>query len=343
MAAAGRLRLSVTPSFACYRRNETAHLTFALSRPDAAVPLPVSAPVTHTLTRVSPTPETWGPGIVLMQGSGLRHERTVPFEGLTPGFYRVDARFGPDAGVPAELRASTGFWVSDPAVLGRSRAMTADAFTLRRDGAPFIATGTTYMAGDVHRQFLLEPNPAIWHRDFTDMRRAGVNIVRTGIWTGWSRYMPEPGRMNEHALRALDAFMLTAAAHDVAVVFTFFAFTPPVWGGANPYLDPKAVDAQQSFVSAIVSRYKEMKGLTWDLINEPSVCSPQRLWSTRPNYDDYEAKAWRDWLAARVPSASEAEFDARLQEYWRTLPGEALRFPPSPTSRTRTSSRRGGR
>ena len=46
--------------------------------------------------------------------------------------------------------------------------------------------------------------------------------------------------MNEHALRALDVFMLTAAAHDMAVVFTFFAFMPPLWGGVNPYLDPKA-------------------------------------------------------------------------------------------------------
>ena len=200
--------------------------------------------MTHTLTRVSPTFESRASGSILMQGSAPRLEHTVPFEGLTPGFYRLDARFGPDAGVPAELRASTGFWIREPAVLARSRAMTADAFTLRRDGAPFIATGTTYMAGDVHRQFLLEPNPAIWHRDFAQMRRAGVNIVRTGIWTGWSRYMPEPGRMNEHALRALDAFMLTAAAHDMAVVFTFFAFTPPLWGGVNPYLDSKAVDAQ---------------------------------------------------------------------------------------------------
>jgi len=327
MAAAGRLRLSVTPSLACYSRSEAASVAFALSRPDSAAGLPVRAPVTHTLTRVSPTFESRASGSILMPGSAPRLEHTVPFEGLTPGFYRLDARFGPDAGVPAELRGSTGFWIREPAVLARSRAMTADAFTLRRDGAPFIATGTTYMAGDVHRQFLLEPNPAIWHRDFAQMRRAGVNIVRTGIWTGWSRYMPEPGRMNENALRALDAFMLTAAAHDMAVVFTFFAFTPPLWGGVNPYLDPKAVDAQASFVTAIVSRHTEMKGVTWDLINEPSVCSPQRLWSTRPNYDDYEAKAWRDWLAARFSSSSEAELDARLQEYWRTLPGEALALP----------------
>jgi len=325
MAAGGRLRLSLTPSLACYRGNEPPTLTIALSRPQAAGASTVDAPVNVEVS--GPMPRSGGTQRVRMQGSGPLVERTETLEALRPGFYRVDARFGPGAGVPAELRAFAGFWVHDPAVLDRSRAITADAFNLRRDGEPFIATGTTYMAGDVHRQFLLEPNVAVWERDFGEMRRAGVNMVRTGIWTGWSQYMPEPGRMSEAALRALDAFMLTAAAHDVAVVFTFFAFTPPLWGGVNPYLDPKSGDAQTSFVTAIVSRYREMKGVTWDLINEPSVCSPARLWVTRPNYDDFEARAWRDWLAARYPSPTEANLDLRLQEYWRTLPGEALSLP----------------
>ena len=56
------------------------------------------------------------------------------------------------------------------------------------------------MASDVHRRFLLEPNPSVWNRDFAQMKAAGVNLVRTGIWTGWKRYMPEVGRLDESAL-----------------------------------------------------------------------------------------------------------------------------------------------
>jgi len=326
-ASVGCHRLVVSPSFACYRGNEGPVLRCSLVRPRPASAGPVAA---HLRVEVRGNAGAGGGTFRgLLNGDGPLVEREELFEDmrLRPGYYRVEADLADGPGVPFALHASTGFWVHDPAVLERGTALGADAFSLRRDGKPFIVTGTTYMASDVHRQFLLEPNPAVWERDFSEMRSAGVNVVRTGMWTGWARYMREPGEMNEGALRALDAFMLTASRHDIAVVFTFFAFLPPTWGGANAYLDPRAVDAQKAFVTAIVRRYVRMKGVVWDLINEPSFCSPARLWTTRPNYDEFEARAWRDWLAARYPSSTEAELDARLQELWRTLPGEALTLP----------------
>ena len=75
-----------------------------------------------------------------------------------------------------------------------------------------MVTGTTYMAADAQRKFLLEPNPAVWDRDFAEMKRAGVNVVRTGIWTGWKQIMPEVGRVEEDCLRAFDAFLAGSAA-----------------------------------------------------------------------------------------------------------------------------------
>jgi hypothetical protein len=183
------------------------------------------------------------------------------------------------------------------------------------------------MATDVHRRFLLEPNPLVWDRDFAAMRRAGVNMIRTGIWTGWRRHMPGPGSANEAALRALDAFLLSARRHEMPVIFTFFAFVPDSWGGDNPYLDPQAVDAQKEFISRVVERYKEMNDVIWDLINEPSCCSPLRLWQTRPNYDEHEIRAWREWLRERFSAETDEKLKAKLAELWRTLPDEALALP----------------
>ena len=96
----------------------------------------------------------------------------------------------------------------------------------------------------MHRQFLFEANVFVWDRDFRAMKAAGVNLVRTGIWTGWKKFMPAAGKVNEATLRALDAFLLTAHSYDISVIFTFFAFLPETWGGKNAYLDSQAVQAQ---------------------------------------------------------------------------------------------------
>ena len=152
---------------------------------------------------------------------------------------------------------TNGFWIYDEALLARGKALTVDKHFFYRDGRVFPVTGTTYMASDKHRRFLFEPNPSVWDNDFRAMKEAGVNMVRTGIWTGWKKYMPEPGKVDEAVLRAFDAFLLTAHKYDIPVIFTFFAFLPETWGGENAYLDPRAVKAQQQFISAFTERCRQ--------------------------------------------------------------------------------------
>lgn len=159
------------------------------------------------------------------------------------------------------------------------------------------------------------------------MKAAGVNMVRTGIWTGWKNYMSPDGKVNEVALRALDAFLLTARKHDIPVIFTFFAFLPETWGGKNAYLDPQAVQMQHWFISTFAHRYREVDDLIWDFINEPSFCSPKHLWSCRPNYDEFEKAAWRSWLKERYPAENEEARTAKLQELWRTTGDDPLDLP----------------
>jgi hypothetical protein len=182
-------------------------------------------------------------------------------------------------------------------------------------------TGTTYMSTTVHRSWMFEPSSLAWDRDFAAMKRAGVNVVRTGFWMGWRRIMPEPGAFDEGVVRAVQAFLLAARLHDIPVILNLFAFLPDGWGGGNAYIDDAAVRAQSAFVQALSERLAPANHLMWDLINEPSYASYDALWNFRASGDAAEAAAWQAWLAHQ--GVSEAEW----RERWRLLPHEGLGVP----------------
>jgi hypothetical protein len=232
-----------------------------------------------------------------------------PARPLAPGLYRaeveLEAEWTPRA-------ATTGFWVRDTRLLAAAPPLTASRDWLRRGGTVFPVVGTTYMASDVHRKFLFEPNPDAWDRDFRAMARAGVNFVRTGLWTAWSRAMLNPGAVDEGVLRALDAYVLTAARHDIVVCFTFFAFLPPSYGGENPYLDPRALEGQRELLTAVARRYRGVHWIHYDLINEPSYGPREALWGHAPVGDRHERRAWRAWIADRHGTDR-----ARLRDLWQ--------------------------
>ncbi|HWP55046.1 MAG TPA: cellulase family glycosylhydrolase, partial [Pyrinomonadaceae bacterium] len=331
-AALGAIEFSVRSEFACYRSGEVPSFSV-----DLHLPIHRTRGNVEKIIRDDCSLEVRNRAnqMVAQLAVGLKQEaahatgtaRLKEGTKLAPGFYRVEARQTVNVGTPYELIYTTGFWVYDQQLLTRGKPLTVDRNCFYRDGDVYPITGTTYMASDVHRQFLFEPNPAVWDRDFGAMKSAGVNLVRTGIWTGWKKFMPEAGKVSELALRSLDAFLLTAHSHDIPVIFTFFAFLPETWGGKNAYLDPQAVQAQGRFVSAFAQRYREVDDLIWDLINEPSFCSPKHLWSCRPNYDDYEKAAWQQWLRVRYDAANDEERATRLQELWRTTSEAALDLP----------------
>ena len=63
-------------------------------------------------------------------------------------------------------------------VLAGDPHVTDTLLMTSRDGRAFPIVGTTYMASDVHRDFLFEPNVDAWNADFADMKRRGINFVR---------------------------------------------------------------------------------------------------------------------------------------------------------------------
>lgn len=236
------------------------------------------------------------------------------------GYYGVVCRAESEDGDVRYLRQ--GFWGADPALLAEGAPIRAGRDYFERDGRPLPIVGMTYMTSDVARKFLFLPNVSVWDRDMAQMRRAGINWIRTGIWTAYRNIMQVDGHVSEDALRAIDAFLLTAKKHGLQVTFTFFSFTPETWEGVNPYLDPRSVEAQKRFIRTIVSRHRETTHVDWDLINEPSMFDPARIFSDGPRScrDPFEQAAFAEWLERRHGKIE------RLRERWSMTPGELPDF-----------------
>jgi hypothetical protein len=206
----------------------------------------------------------------------------------------------------------SGFWIRDEAYLrsGPHLAVNHDYFEL--DGHPLAVVGTTYMSSEVQRLYFEHPNVYAWNQDLAQIHDAGLNMIRTGWWTGWDKFCDETGQPYERTLRTLEAYLMSARKNGLPVQFNFFAFLPDVLGGTNAFLDPAAVRRQQMLISSVIVRFHDVPFLAWDLINEPSFS--QHLWTMRPNGDAMELGNWNAWLSARYPDR------AKLAALWNVPP-----------------------
>jgi hypothetical protein len=239
----------------------------------------------------------------------------------TPGLYVVDAKLLEGDGVHEKVRAiyHSGFWVQDQAFLRSGPRITVnrDYFELNRQ--PLAVVGTTYMSAEFQRLYFDRPNVYVWDQDLAQIHSAGLNMIRTGWWTGWDKLCDENGRPYERTLRTLEAYLMTAHKNGLPVQFNFFAFLPDVLGGVNPYLDPEAVRRQKTLITSVVERFHDIPWLAWDLINEPSIS--QHLWTMRPNGDPFEVEKWNEWLNRRYPdrAALAAAWDIPATEVQGTV------------------------
>jgi hypothetical protein len=243
----------------------------------------------------------------------------VPLD-IQSGLYRVVCVATAEDGEVRVLRQ--GFWGNDPELLAQGSPITCNRDYFEKDGRPLPIVGMTYMASDVARKFIFLPNADVWDRDMAQMANAGINWIRTGIWTAYRNVMQVDGHASEEVLRAIDAFFLTAKKYDLQVTFTFFSFTPETWEGVNPYLDPQSVEAQKRFIRSIVSRHRATTHVDWDLINEPSMFDPALIFSGGPRScgDRYEQKAFVEWLEKRHGRIE------LLQQRWNMTPAQLPSF-----------------
>jgi hypothetical protein len=266
-----------------------------------------SAPLT---VRISEFPEAQ-PSHRQVQTADLSVPQTMSLPApKEKGFHIIEAELLDGGKVRATYRS--GFWIRDSDFLRSGPQLTVNHDFFEIDSHPLAIVGTTYMSSEVQRLYFDHPNAYVWDRDMAQIQAAGLNMLRTGWWTGWDKFCDENGQPYERTLRTLEAYLMTARKHGLPVQFNFFAFLPEVLGGVNPYLDPEAQRKQQTLVSTVVARFHDVPFLAWDLINEPSIS--QHLWQTRPNGDPIELAAWNQWLSKRYPDR------AALAAAWNVLP-----------------------
>jgi hypothetical protein len=213
------------------------------------------------------------------------------------GLFKIDAELLDRNKARAVYHSA--FWIRDQAYLRSGPHFTVNKDYLELNGKPLAVVGTTYMASDVQRLFFDHPNVAVWDADLAQISGDGINMLRTGWWTGWDKFCDEEGHPYERTLRTMEAFLMTARKYNLPVQFNFFAFLPDSLGGVNAYLDPRALRRQETLISSVAGRFHDVPFLAWDLVNEPSFS--KHPWQMRANEDPYELAAWNRWLAARYP------------------------------------------
>jgi hypothetical protein len=235
-------------------------------------------------------------------------ELTIPAESGNPiilpaaaaagrGLHIVEATLLRD-GKPLRVYRS-GFWMRDWQYLLSGPKLTVGTDYFELDGKPLPVVGTTYMSSDVARLYLSKPNAYVWDQDMAQIHGEGLNMIRSGLWTGWDPLLGPDGAMSEDALRSIEAFLMCARHNHLPVQFNLFAFLPENLGGENAYLDPVAWQAQARYVESLSQRFHAVPFLAWDLINEPSANG--NMWKTQPSGDAFEQAAWRKWLQTRYP------------------------------------------
>ena len=214
----------------------------------------------------------------------------------------------------------SGFWIRDEEYLRAGPRLTVNHDYFELDGRPLAVVGTTYMSSEVQRLYFEYPNVYVWNRDLGQISGGGLNMVRTGWWTGWDKFCNENGQPYDRTLRTLEAFLMTARKNGLPLQFNFFAFLPDVLAGVNPYLDPEAVRKQRTLISSVVARFHDVPWLVWDFINEPSIS--RHLWTMRPNDDPIELARWNEWLTQRYPdrAALAAAWNVPIDSVLGTIP-----------------------
>lgn len=300
-----RVALRVDPGFARYYDTETPRVHFQVTRlgPEhchAAARLDLDIEVSdatsgRSITRVN---------VPLSGGRKVQGARSLPR--LPHGFYCVTAGLSTRSTPLVERR--TGFYkLSDAGARKILRDLAPIEIDTRkssdfclRNGRPFAMHGANYHVTDRYRRCFVHLNAFRCDQDLQELRNAGINILRTGIWCASEQFYRPDGSIRETGLRSLDALFLTAARHGMPVQFVFGTSVMNEWDHSkcpvhNPAMRRKTMRAFSSFAQ----RFCRWPNVQIDVLNEPSYSRPGAWRTCRPSGDPHERKNWIAWLKKR--------------------------------------------
>lgn len=260
-AARGHRELWVKPAFAMYETGEQPSISLSAQNFQKESDWKVKVRVFCGKEKI------WEDAFCIEGRNYPSQVNIVPKIPVQPGIYELEADWLSEDGEARKIRQ--GFCVRDEEALQAVSPVSCSRDYFEIDGKLQAVVGTTYMSGEVSRSFLQLPNVSNWLNDMQEMKRVGINWLRTGIWCNHRRFMLDDGHFDEHILRSIDAFVQTAAAVGLHVTFTFFTFVPEAFEGSHPYLDKRSLEAQKRFIAKVVERHKKTTNIDWDLINEP--------------------------------------------------------------------------
>jgi Beta-galactosidase len=311
-ASQGPTHLSVELLYSAIRPNESPQISIHLQPTQPSGDVHVELLSTNKLIQEATVPVTKD-GIALLPPSFQKP--------LSAGFYHIRATYRQQN----QFRGfdENGFWVAEPNALEQGPALGVKNDFLTYGGKPFLPVGTNYFTTEENGWDFFSPrNAAVWEKDFAEMASHGVTFVRTGVWMNHAKFLdPVTGEPNQRFLRNLEAFLLCAQQHGIAINFTFFAFSPVAPPQKNPYIDTDSLRAQQAYIRAVVKSFARVPWLCWDLINEPSFSNPALIFQGNiPNGDAAEQAAWHTWLQERYKSLT------TLAAAWAVTPEELGSF-----------------
>ncbi|MBM3492934.1 MAG: hypothetical protein FJX72_01230 [Armatimonadetes bacterium] len=204
-------------------------------------------------------------------------------------------------------RLDGGYCVATKAVLERGPKIgwSGNYFTLNGRSQVLLGSNQTGMMF-----FATGEGPAMWERDFAQMARGGMRVLRILHFSpfaarGYEGVSPHQSadlaQRPERLCRQMDAIVQTAQRHGVVIFLTQHDWLPVGLTDAD-------LEHQRRWNRFWAARYRDVPGIIYDVQNEPSVDVPER-----PDI----AALWNVWLASRYTS------DAALREAWHVSPPEA--------------------
>ena len=175
--------------------------------------------------------------------------------------------------------------------------VAARGLNIELDGETAFLAGTHYYPSSSWWNGAWDdPRPLLMDRDFAAIRRAGYRLVRL-----WIDHV-----LDEASLRAMDAALLLAARHGLAVDLCIFtqwgadiAYQRPDGGMADVALRTERdfnvygisfrnLDAQREYVGLLAGRWRAMPHVVFNLSNETYIRDPD------PSQMDPEAQRWEE-------------------------------------------------